>query len=298
MKTRARLGRSRAGDAPGGGGRVEEDLRRRVWGSRPGRAGVVVAAVLVLAVVVGPHLVPYDADALALGDKLDGPGPDHWLGTDQFGRDQLARLLEGGRRSLGAGAVVLVAVMVLSLAVGVTAGICGGAVDAVLMRAVDVLLAFPPLVLALAVVGALGPGFDHLLLALTMSSWAYYARLARVMAASARARPDVVAARLAGIPWRRVVAGHVIPGVAAQLAVVATLSLGDVILGIAALSFLGLGVQPPAAEWGAMLTDSRLYFSTAPWLLAGPALAIFLAVMAANLIGDALRDATDPALGR
>ena len=298
MTVDGRLRQSRSGTPGAGGGRVEVDLRRRLWASRPGRTGVILAAALVLTVVVGPHLVPHDPEALALGDKLNGPGPDHWLGTDQFGRDQLARLLEGGRRSLGAGAVVLVAVMVLSLAVGVTAGMCGGAVDAVLMRVVDVLLAFPPLVLALAVVGALGPGFDHLLLALTMSSWAYSARLVRVMAASARARPDVVAARLAGIPWPRVVAGHVIPGVAAQLAVVATLNLGDVILGIAALSFLGLGVQPPAAEWGAMLTDSRLYFSTAPWLLAAPAVAIFLSVMAANLIGDALRDVTDPALGR
>ena len=271
-------------------------VRAGLWRNPTGRVGVVLAVAVAAAVLIGPVLVPHDPTTLDLADKLTGPGADHWLGTDQFGRDQLARLLAGGRRSLGAAVIVLAAVMVIGLVVGVTAGLAGGVVDVVAMRVVDVVLAVPPLVLALAVVGALGPGFDHLLVALTLSSWAYLARLARVMAAGARQRPDVVAARLAGIPWARVVAGHVVPGVAAQLAVVATLHLGEVILGIAALSFLGLGVQPPAAEWGAMLTDSRLYFTTAPWLLAGPAVALFTSVLAANLLAEALRDLTDPGL--
>lgn len=154
-------------------------------------------------------------------------------------------------------------------------------------------LAMPALVLALAVVGVLGAGYGNLLIALTASSWAYYARLARSYVRLAARRQDVIAARLAGIGWLRVTIGHIVPGVITQLAVVATLDLGGIIIAIAGLSFLGLGVQPPDAEWGAMLAGSRLYFTVAPWLLIAPATTIFLAVVAANLIGNALRDAAD-----
>lgn len=264
----------------------------RLLRSRGGRAGLGLAALLIAGCALGALLTAPGAD-VELARKLAPPDAAHPLGTDQFGRDQLARLCEGGLRSIGAAVVVLAGVLVVSLTVGIVAGMAGGLVDVVLMRIVDVLLAFPALVLALAVVGVLGPGFENLLLALIASAWAYYARLARSYVLTARARPDVVAARAAGIGWPRVAAGHVVPGVAAQLMVVATLTLGEIIVGIAGLSFLGLGVQPPAAEWGAMLNDARLYFETAPWLLAAPALAILVAVSAANLVGDALRDAGD-----
>lgn len=265
---------------------------RRLVSSRSGRTGLLIAAVVVVACAVGSALTASGSE-VDLANKLQSPGAGHLLGTDQFGRDQLARLCEGGLRSIGAAAIVLAGVLLISLSVGVIAGMAGGLVDIVLMRIVDVLLAFPALVLALAVVGVLGPGFQNLLLALIASAWAYYARLARSYVLTARMRPDVIAARAAGIAWTRVIAGHVFPGVAAQLMVVATLTLGEFIIAIAGLSFLGLGVQPPAAEWGSMLNDSRLYFQTAPWLLAAPAVAILLTVSAANLVGDALRDIAD-----
>ncbi len=262
----------------------------RFWRSWSGRAGLIVGAWVLLAVSLGPLLVPYDPDRIDLSDKLAPPGVKHWLGADQFGRDQLARLLDGGRRSLGAALIVLVSVLAIGLVTGITAGMGGGIIDAVLMRIVDVLLALPSLVLALAIVGILGVGFQNLLLALISSWWAYYARLVRSYVLAARLRQDVLADRLAGLSWPRIVLGHILPGVLGQMLIVVTLDLGGIIMSIAGLSFLGLGVQPPRAEWGAMLSTSRLFFSTAPWLLIAPAGAIFVSVVASNLIGNALRD--------
>lgn len=268
-------------------------LLRGVWRRRSGRFGLLLAALLCAAAMGGNLVWRAEPARMNLSQKLLPPSLSHPLGTDQFGRDQLARILEGGRRSLGAALIVLAGVLVISLAIGIAAGMIGGWPGTILMRAVDVLLAMPALVLALAVMGVLGVGFGNLLLALTASLWAYYARLARSSVRLARGRQDVIAARLAGIGWLRIVAGHIVPGTATQLAIVATLDLGGVIIGIAGLSFLGLGVQPPDAEWGAMLAESRLYFTIAPWLLAAPAAAIFLSVVAANLIGNALRDAAE-----
>jgi len=267
---------------------------RRSLDRPSGRLGTVLALVLLAAAALGPFLLPYAPNEVAIGDKLRPPDRQHWLGTDQFGRDQLARLVDGGRRSLGSALLVIAGALLISLTVGTAAGMVGGVIDAVAMRLADVLLALPSLILALAVVGVLGVGFQNLLLALVVSSWAYYARLARALVVRARHRPDVLADRLAGVGWPRIVRGHVLPGVLTQLLVVATLDLGGVIVGIAGLSFLGLGAQPPDAEWGAMLAGSRLFFSAAPWLLAAPVGAILLAVVAANLIGTALRDAADP----
>ncbi len=277
---------------------VNRGLLRRLVAHPTGRVGLGLSVLLVLAVVVGPLVVGQSATELDLPGKLTPPGAEHWLGTDQFGRDQLARLLDGGRRSLGAAALVLVGALVISMTIGIAAGLAGPVVDAVAMRVVDVLLALPGLILALAIVGVMGPGFANLVLALVISSWAYYARLARSYVLAARTRGDVLVARAAGIGRVRVVVGHIVPGVAAQLLVVATLDLGGVVVAIAGLSFLGLGVAPPDAEWGAMLSETRLYFTTAPWLLAGPAAASLLAVTAANLVGDALRDVAAPDGGR
>lgn len=265
-------------------------LLRRLLRHPTGRLGLALGAFLILAVAIGPVFVGHDPVAVDHARALKPPGSEHLLGTDRFGRDQLARILVGGRLSLGAALMALAGTLVISVAIGLVAGLSGRLVDAVLTRIVDVALALPGLVLALAIVGVFGPGLDKLLLALVVSSWAYYARLARSFVLGARERPDVQAARMAGIGWVRITMGHVLPGVLAQLGVVATLNLGGVVVAIASLSFLGLGVQPPAPEWGAMLNDARLYFITAPWLLLAPATAIFLAVMAFNLVGDALRD--------
>jgi len=272
---------------------VPRSLFRRFIRQKSGRAGLALAVLVLVTVFMGPFLVPYAPEKIELSDKLAPPSSKHWLGADQFGRDQLARLLDGGRRSLGAALIVLASVLSISLVIGIIAGMIGGGIDILLMRIVDVVLALPSLVLALAIVGVLGVGFQNLLLALISTWWAYYARLVRSYTLAARQRQDIVADRLAGHRWIRVVIGHILPGILAQMLIVITLDLGGIIISIAGLSFLGLGVQPPHAEWGAMLSTSRLYFSTAPWLLIAPAGAIFLSVAASNLIGNALRDAAD-----
>jgi len=269
-------------------------LWARLLRHREAKLGLGLALLLIGLALLGPLLAPYAPDAPNFRAKLEAPSAEHWLGTDQSGRDQLSRVLDAGRRTLGTALLVLGAVFIIGLVLGTIAGMAGGLVDVLLMRVVDVLMALPSIVLAIAIVGVLGPGFQNLVLALVISWWAYYARLARSYVLNARQRPDVIAARLAGIGWGRIMVGHVLPGVAAQLLIVATLDLGSMIAAIAGLSFLGLGVQPPAAEWGAMLADSRLYFTLAPWLLLGPVVPIFLAVIAANLLGNALRDTLDP----
>lgn len=270
-------------------------ITRGVWHRlrqrRSAQLGMLLAALLTLAITMGPLFLRFSPEQMNPANKLQPPSQLHWLGTDQFGRDQLARLLDGGRRSLGAALLVLVGVLLISLIVGIVTGMIGGIVDTITQRLLDVLLAIPVLVLALAIVGVLGVGDRNLVLALLVSSWAYYARLARSCVRLAKTRLDVIADRMAGVSWTRIVVGHIVPGVALQLLIVATLDMSFVIVGIAGLSFLGLGVQPPDAEWGAMLAESRLYFTIAPWLLIAPGTAIFLSVVAANLLGNALREA-------
>lgn len=280
-----------AADAAWHAGVRRPSLVRSALSTRTGRVGAGLAIAVTAALLAGPLLWTAPPNEIDYGRKLLSPSAAHPLGTDAFGRDQLARLLDGGRRSLLAAILVLAGALGAGMLVGLVAGLRGGVAGAVLMRCVDVMLALPALVLALATLGLLGPGFGNLLLALVAASWAPYARITRSVVQGARARPDVIAARLSGVRWPRVVWGHVLPGALTHLGVLATLNLGEIVVAIAGLSFLGLGAQPPAAEWGAMLSESRGRFTTAPWLLAAPAAAIFASVMAANLCGDALRDA-------
>ena len=258
------------------------------------RIGLLLALALLTLAALGPFIAPYEPNWPDYAASLKAPGPAHWLGTDATGRDVLSRLLDGAHRSIGAAVLVLGTIFVIGLVVGTIAGLAGGIVDTVLMRLVDVMMTLPGLVLAFAIIGILGPGFLNLLFALVIADWAYYARLSRALTLSARQRPDVVAARMAGIGWPRILFGHILPGVALQLAVVATLGMGGMIAAISGFSFLGLGVQPPYAEWGAMLAESRFYFPIAPWLLLAPAATIFASVMASNLIGNGLRDVLEP----
>lgn len=272
---------------------LKSPASRIFFAQKSARLGLIMAFFLFVIVLIAPFVLPFQPNEQNAAEKLYAPTSRHPLGTDQFGRDVLARIADGGRRSLGAALIVLTVTLAVSLFLGIVVGMIGGVLDAVAMRVVDVMLALPSLVLALAVVGVLGVGFQNLMIALVISSLAYYTRLTRSYAKLARKRQDVVVARLAGIGWTRIVFGHILPDVFAQMLIVATLDLGGTIVGIAGLSFLGLGVQPPDAEWGAMLNESRLFFTTAPWLLLAPAMAIFLAVISANLIGNALRDASD-----
>ncbi len=271
---------------------------RRLWprllAHRGFRAGLVLMLLLLGLAVFGPFIAPHEPNWPDYSATLQPPSAAHWLGTDATGRDLLSRMLDGAHRSLGAAVLVLATIFAIGMVVGTTAGLVGGMVDTLLMRLVDVMMTLPGLVLAFAIMGILGPGFINLLLALVIADWAYYARLARSLTLTARNRPDVVAARMAGISRGKILFGHILPGVALQLAVVATLGMGGMIGAISGFSFLGLGVQPPYAEWGALLADSRFYFPIAPWLLIVPAVAIFFSVLAANLIGNGLRDVLEP----
>jgi len=265
--------------------------RRGFPAQKPARLGLVIAFLLLILVLIAPFVLPFQPDEQNAPEKLSAPTFRHPFGTDQFGRDVLSRIADGGRRSLGAALLVLTVTLAASLFLGVVVGMTGGILNQIAMRIVDVTLALPPLVLALAVVGVLGVGFQNLMIALVISSLGFYTRLTASYTRLARQRQDVIVARLAGIGWTRIVTGHILPDVFAQMLIVATLDLGGTIVGIAGLSFLGLGVQPPDAEWGAMLSESRIFFTTAPWLLLAPAAAIFLSVVSANLIGNGLRDA-------
>lgn len=255
--------------------------------------GAVLAGLLTVLAIIGPLIA--DAPNITHYDnQLASPSLHHWLGTDNAGRDEFARTVAGARDTLGAALLVFFLATVIGVSIGVFAGFIGGPFDAVVSRIMDLLLGLPQLVLALALVGALGPSFVNLILAMALTSWAFLGKLARSLTLSCRQRPDVVAARMAGISTTRIVIGHVLPGVLAQALIAATLQLGDTILNLASLSFLGLGAQPPTAEWGSMLNDSRLNLTIAPWLFIGPGIGILAAVAAATLISDALRDCTDP----
>jgi len=274
-------------------GKLPRGLLARLWTHRGGRIGLILCLILAVLSALGPSILPHEPNWPDYASTLLGPSAEHWLGTDATGRDVLSRLLDAGHRSLGAAMLVLVSIYGIGLVVGVIAGVSGGVVDTVLMRLVDVLMTIPGMVLAFAIVGILGPGFHNLILALIIADWAYYARLARSYVLNAAGQPYITAARLAGVPFHRILIQHIIPPAAIQLAIVASLGLGGTIGAIAGFSFLGLGSQPPHAEWGAMLSESRFYFPIAPWLLLAPAGLILVSVVAVNLIGNALRDVLD-----
>jgi nickel transport system permease protein len=260
------------------------------------RLALLLVALLLGLVALAPWIAPFDPAETDLAQRLMPPSATHWLGTDHLGRDLLSRLLWGGRASLGAVAVILALVLSIGTVLGCLAGLLGGVVDAVLMRLADAFMTVPTLVLALFFIGALGTGMANVIVAIALSHWAFYARLVRGLTLSLRARDHVAAARVAGASRLDIARRHVMPAVAGQLAVLASLDLGHWILHVAGLSFLGLGVAAPAAEWGVMINDARPFFRTAPMLVLLPGAAILLTVMAFNLLGDALRDRLDPAL--
>lgn len=257
---------------------------------------LAIIALLVLAALMAPWVAPYDPGETDLVNRLQPPSAAHWLGTDHLGRDLLSRLIWGARASLGAVAAILALVLLIGGAVGITAGLVGGRVDAALMRVCEGFMTVPTLVLALFMIGALGTGLVNVVVAIALSHWAFYARLVRATTLSLRNLDHVVAARIAGLTRFAVVRRHVLPVLAGQLAVLTSLDLGHWMLHVAGLSFLGLGLAPPAPEWGIMINDARPFFRTAPALILLPGAAIMLTVMAFNLLGDALRDRLDPAL--
>lgn len=259
--------------------------------------GLVIVTALVAAAVLAPVLAAHDPGAVDPLDRLAPSSAEHPLGTDELGRDMLSRLLFGARWSLGIAGLATLVVTVVGVLVGLVAGFYGGLVDTLIMRVVDVLLAFPSLVLYLAIVGTLGPGVENVFLALVAISWASYARVVRGLVLSVRERPFVRASRSLGAGDGRLMVRHVLPNVVSPVIVLATLQAGGMILALAALGFFGLGAQPPTPEWGTMINQSRLFLQSAPALMVYPGLAISLAVLGLNLLGDGIRDATDPRLG-
>lgn len=257
---------------------------------------MAILIVLLGAAIIGPMVAPYDPSAQEVANRLASPSLDHLLGTDALGRDVLSRLLHGGRYSLLAAVGVGAMVLVVGVAIGLCSGLLGGWVDGILMRTVDVLLAFPNFLLVLAVIGAFGPGVINLMAALVVVWWAGYARLVRGLVLSTRKHAYVDSARALGASPRRVAMRHVLPSVVGPVVVLWTLQSGRLLLALAALSFLGMGVQPPTPEWGAMLNEARDNMARAPQLMVYPGLLITFAALGFNLLGDGLRDALDPRL--
>ena len=259
------------------------------------RAGAVIVAIAVLAAVVGPLIAPFDPANQELALRLSGPTSTHWFGLDELGRDIFARVLVGARISLLVGLVVVGVSSTIGIALGSVAGYFGGAIDEAISRVIDILLAFPGLLLAIALVAVLGPNLTNVVLALSVIGWVGYARLVRGQVLRARELDFVQAAKALGASTPRILARHVIPTTLPAVSVQVTLGMGGAILAEAALSFLGLGVQPPTPSWGTMLNYGRGHLLDAPHLTIFPGLAIAILVLGFNFLGDGLRDALDPA---
>ncbi|GIW24805.1 ABC transporter permease [Meiothermus sp.] len=257
-------------------------------------AGMVILLLLVLGAIFAPTLVPYSPTATDFSALQQGPSAKHWFGTDQLGRDILSRVFYGARVSLAAGLVSVVIALVLGGLIGLIAGFYGGWIDDVLMRLTDAMLAFPFLVLAIALAAVLGPSLQNTMLAIGVVTTPVFARLIRGQVLAERPRDYVQAAVALGGGDGRIIVRHLLPNILGPLIVQVSLSTATAVLAEATLSFLGLGVQPPTPSWGSMLNDARGYLSQAPHMALFPGLAIFLAVLAFNLIGDGLRDAFDP----
>ena len=272
-----------------------EVLRRAVRARlAPFGAAVVMAAILVA--LAAPVVAPYDPLKQNLAHALAAPSREHPLGTDNVGRDVLSRVIWGTRISLVAGVVSVAIALLTGSVLGVVAGFCGGRVDGVVMRLMDAVLSFPPLVLALALGAVLGAGLPGVLIALGVVYTPTFARLMRGQVLTIKAREYVDAARALGAPGWRVAWHHVLPNATAPIVVQASLSVAFAILAEASLSFLGLGIQPPAASWGSMINAGRGYLQSAPWIVFGPGVALFVTVVGLNFVGDAIRDALDPRL--
>lgn len=260
----------------------------------PMAIGAGIVALIGLTAIFGPELVPYDPTNQEAARSLQSPSLAHPMGTDQFGRDVLARVVYGARVSMGIAVAVTMIRVGIGTLIGVVAGAAGGWTDEALMRLVDVQLAFPGLILALIVAGVLGASLRNLMLALAIVGWGSYARIVRGTVLTVSERTYVTAAGLYGTPRRRLFRRHFFPHVASPVLVVATLNLGTVVLATAGLSFIGLGAQPPTPEWGTMIDNGQRYLVQASWLVNAPGLAIVLTVLGFNLLGDGLRDQLDP----
>lgn len=258
--------------------------------------GAVVMVVFLLAALLAPLISLKDPLAQNVLAGLKPPSPEHLFGTDKLGREIYSRILYGARISLFVGITVVLLSSVVGTLLGVLAGYVGGWLDEAVMRITDIFFAFPGLILAMAIAGALGPSLQNALIAISAVTWPVYARLLRGQVLSLKEREFVIAARVVGVPEWQIVLRHLIPNTLAPLLVQASFDMGGAITAVAGLSFIGFGAQPPTPEWGVMISEARTYMATAWWMGTFPALAIMLVVGAFNLLGDGLRDILDPRL--
>ncbi|MBO9305619.1 nickel transporter permease [Thermomicrobium sp.] len=256
--------------------------------------GVVLIALFLFLVVFGSVLAPHDPIQPNIALKLQPPSSTYWFGTDELGRDVFSRVLSGAKYSLGIAFIILSIAVVVGTLVGLIAGYVGGLVDELLMRLTDLFLAFPALVLAMAIAATLGRNLQNTVIALTVVYWPWYARLVRGQVLWLKEREFIEAARAIGAsPWR-IVGRHILPNTLAVIIVQLTLDVGYAVLATSGLSFLGLGAQPPTPEWGTMIAGARTFFRDAWWYMTFPGLALTLTVLGFNLLGDGLRDFLDP----
>ena len=265
-------------------------LRRR----RGAMLGLAVVVLLAGAALLAPWIAPYDPTATSWSAVRKAPSWAHWLGTDEVGRDVLSRVIWGARASLSAGLVSVGIALGIGVPLGLLAGYASGWVDAVLSRLVDAMLAVPFLILAIALAAFLGPSLGNAMIAIGVTATPIFVRLTRGQTLAAKVEDYVEAARSVGNPHWRIALRHVLPNIVPPLLIQASLAIAGAIIAEAALSFLGLGQQPPAPSWGSMLNAAQRFLSQAPWMAFWPGMAIFLAVLAFNLLGDGLRDALDP----
>ncbi|MBH3456013.1 ABC transporter permease [Pseudomonas monteilii] len=257
-------------------------------------AGLLVALLLVVVAAFAPWIATHDPVIQNLANALQAPSAAHWFGTDEYGRDIFSRLVYGARITLYIIALVTIIVGPIGLFIGTVSGYFGGIVDTVFMRVTDIFISFPSLVLALAFIAALGPGLEHAVVAIALTSWPPIARLARAETLSLRKADFVVAVELQGASSTRIILRHIVPMCLSSVIIRLTMNMAGIILTAAALGFLGLGAQAPLPEWGAMISTGRRYMLECWWLVAVPGAAIMLVSLAFNLLGDGLRDILDP----
>ena len=280
-------------------GRSQTQLAfRRLLRQPTAVAGGIILLVMTLGAIFAPALTPYDPAKLSPREARQAPSSEHLLGTDNFGRDELTRILYGGRVSLRIGFIAVAIGASIGIVLGAVAGYRGGWIDEVIARVIDVMLAFPGILLAIAVVAVLGPDLQNLMIAVGVGTAPGFARLVRGQALTAREYDYVIAARAMGCSHAKIVIRHILPNVLAPIVVYATLSIAGAILAGASLNYLGLGAKPPTAEWGLMLAESRDELRRSWWLAVFPGIAIMVTVIAINAVGDGLRDAFDPRLAR
>jgi peptide/nickel transport system permease protein len=272
------------------------DAAQRLLRDRAAMAGLLVVAVLIVIAALAPSIVPYDPVDQSFRIKLQPPSGDHFFGTDEFGRDIFSRVLVGTRVALGVGSFPVLIALVIGVGLGLLAGYYGRGIDQVVMRLIDIVLAFPWLLLAIGIMAVLGPGINNVVIAVAIVYIPAFARIVRGMVLSIKEKEFVEAARAIGQSDSRIIVRHVLSNAWAPIIVLSTLSIGQAIIYAAGLSFIGLGTQPPDADWGAMLTSGREHLRDAPWLGFFPGFAILVTVLAFNLFGDGLRDALDPRL--